>query len=267
MKNKRRLAVFRFNLIEVALALVILAIGLSSVMVLFPVGLKAGRSGVADNNLADVAEQVGSYVQSKISSPEIWKDTGKGKDDDASLGIDKFTADPTDAAIPGDPGEFTADANKIDNVDGLFKHSSKENCFLYRQYSSMGGNGVADADRPVDFEAMVRIGWEVKNDNTSYTLADQYFFGLEDVGNPAQYSGYTRERESARDPFAGDPKLWDTNLPASAKSSDLVELCCRTLVIEISWPADVAWSKREKRIFRLEMFNQNFVPYPRSSAN
>ena len=44
---KRKPVLFRFNMVEVALALVVLAIGLSSVMVLFPVGLKASQSSVA----------------------------------------------------------------------------------------------------------------------------------------------------------------------------------------------------------------------------
>ena len=66
---KSKLIVFRFNMIEIALALVILAIGLSSVLVLFPIGLNAGKSSVADNNLANVAEQVMAYLQSELTVP------------------------------------------------------------------------------------------------------------------------------------------------------------------------------------------------------
>ena len=43
--------------------------------------------------------------------------------------------------------------------------------------------------------------------------------------------------------------------------------CCRALIIEISWPADVEWANREKRIFRVEMFNGNFVPYPQTTGS
>ena len=38
----------------------------------------------------------------------------------------------------------------------------------------------------------------------------------------------------------------------------------RPLIVELSWPIDAAWSEREKRLIRLDLFNENFVPYPQS---
>ena len=50
-------------MIEVALAMAIIAIGISSILVLFPVGINASKSAIADNNLADIAEYIFGYYK------------------------------------------------------------------------------------------------------------------------------------------------------------------------------------------------------------
>ena len=57
-----------FNMVEIALAMAIIAIGLSSILVLFPVGVNANKSAIADNNLADIAEYVMSHLRAGCSS-------------------------------------------------------------------------------------------------------------------------------------------------------------------------------------------------------
>ncbi|MCF6175047.1 MAG: hypothetical protein L3J71_04730 [Victivallaceae bacterium] len=52
-----------FNMIEIALAIAIIAFGMSSILVLFPVGLNASRDSMADNYSADAVEQFVSYIQ------------------------------------------------------------------------------------------------------------------------------------------------------------------------------------------------------------
>lgn len=53
----------RFNMIEVALAMAIIAFGMISVLALFPVGLTASRNAVAENYSADAADQFISYIR------------------------------------------------------------------------------------------------------------------------------------------------------------------------------------------------------------
>ena len=52
---KRQIRKHPFNMVEIALAMAIIAIGLSGILVLFPVGINASKSAIADNNLADIA--------------------------------------------------------------------------------------------------------------------------------------------------------------------------------------------------------------------
>lgn len=254
--NRKRV-IFRFNMVEVALALVVLAIGLSSVMVLFPVGLKASQSSVADNNLGDVAERVAAYLQAKFTSPKIWSDDGTFTLNGESSNDDKIGAfDPEPQSVPTSDKFFESDGTtpKDEKVmDGLFKLETADNIYyLYRQYSDApsGSDSAGDGDRAVDFEAVVRVGWDTA------TLTKQYHTQL--YGAPALLSSYARAAATGvTDPGAARMK----STPA-----DLLKQCCRALIIEISWPADVPWANREKRIFRVEMFNENFVPYPQTTT-
>ena len=242
---KKRILIFRFNLIEIALALVILAVGLSSVMVLFPVGMKASRAGVAENNLADVAERVAAYVQSEYTSPKIWNDKGEFSGEGE---ISKFE---TEAV--GSPSSGGFDDTEVDGVDGLIKKvDNGKTYYLYRQYSETA-TGTNDDQRPIDFEAIVRVGWDTD------TLQNQYYPDLAGSATPPQLVNYSRTPPSNFD----DPGK--ERLGTGSVGMAVLDKCCRTLIIEISWPADVPWENRERRIFRVEMFNENFVPYPQTT--
>lgn len=52
-----------FNMIEVILALTVVAVGMTSIMGLFPVGLNASRNAIAQNMSADVADQMITYLR------------------------------------------------------------------------------------------------------------------------------------------------------------------------------------------------------------
>ncbi len=57
-----------FNMIEVALAMAVIAFGMISIMALFPVGLTASRNAVAENYSADAADQFMSYIQGRANA-------------------------------------------------------------------------------------------------------------------------------------------------------------------------------------------------------
>jgi len=52
-----------FNMIEILLALTVIAIGMTSILGLFPVGLNASRNAVAQNISANVADQMVTYFK------------------------------------------------------------------------------------------------------------------------------------------------------------------------------------------------------------
>jgi len=238
--------IFRFNMVEVALALVILAIGLSSVLVLFPVGLKASRNSIADNSVGDIAERMAAYLQAKYTSPNVWKPDGTASSLLSSIG--DFDSE-SPAGVPYKQDDLATFTVKEDDVDGLFTSNSYSGYYIYRQYSNASDGAADDNDRAVDFEAMIRVGWD------PHTLEDQYY--LDFVSNSTkQFKDYARTKGEGVTDDPGATRM------GSGAASTLLPKFCRALMIEISWPADVEWAKREKRIFRVEIFNENFVPYP-----
>ena len=253
--------IFRFNMIEIALALVILAVGLSSVLVLFPIGLNAGKSSVAENNLADVAEQVAAYLQSELTVPANWNENGEVK----NVSIPEFDADPSASEIEAMPdvSDFSAVKVGSDNkkIDGLLSCTKNgRTYYLYRQYANIADDSnIADTERAVDFEAMIRIGLDTSS------LKDQYYpllaAGTAQTGDAdgQRKLGTTYTRTNPDEPK--DTRLNETSM------EELLKKCYKTVIVEISWPADAPWAKREKRIFRLEMFNENFVPYPQTTSS
>lgn len=241
-----RARVFRFNMIEIALALVILAVGLSSVLVLFPIGANASNSSVADNNLANVAEQVMAYLQSELTAPANWTKNGESK----NVSIGEFDSDPenADTAIPKTDA-FGAD-DKVANMDGLLKKTiGGQTYYLYRQYADIGG--ADDSTRVVDFEAMIRAGTE-----SGTSLSNQFYPNLEEGNVKTLSNADTYNRK-----YTDSPE--HTQLKGAI--NDLLPKFYKSVIVEFSWPADAPWSKREKRIFRMELFNENFVPYPQTA--
>ena len=233
--NKRKRRIFCFNMIEIALALVVLAVGLSSVLVLFPIGASAGKNSVTDNNLANVAEQLTAYIQSGVSAPASWQADGTG----GSAGITAFTAEPASGAVPTSDTGFI----EVATDSGLYKNGDN---YIYRQFTT-----DSSGHKIVDFEVMIRVG----SDNNS--LRDhQYYPLVQAVGGSkwALLKDYTR--------------TGDVTKPAGTRLNtavaNILPKCYQTLIMEFSWPIEAEWRNREKRIFRLEMFNENFVPYPQT---
>ena len=55
--------IYFFNMVEILLALTVIAIGMTSVLGLFPVGLNASREAIAQSCSADVADQMVTYMR------------------------------------------------------------------------------------------------------------------------------------------------------------------------------------------------------------
>lgn len=223
MKNK--IQKYPFNMVEIALAMAIIAIGLSGILVLFPVGINASKSAIADNNLADIAEYIMGYLQAGCNADWIWlaenptpvtypftdtlateTDKENWENDPFSKGKDGFSLDAN-----GDSPDFpdNIEGGSSDALNNLRKGSEK-GVFLYRQIS----NGV------VDFAAVVRVWKE-----------DVHFWAPSITG-------------------ALPDKFTDT--------SSSLKGYAQNLCIEISWPIEMSYADREKRIFRLEIFNQAY---------
>ena len=143
-------------MVEVTLALAILGIGIASIMVLFPVGINANNSAVADNNVADIAEYLLGYVQKQVNM-EFY--AGKAMSD----------ADSLIGSLPSSCNQTNIES--FEAISGLAnlkkaKVPSVTDVFRYEQNSEVNGETV------VDFSAEARLwGGDVSVAYRNWTVA------------------------------------------------------------------------------------------------
>jgi len=232
----------RFNLIEITLAMAVLAVGMTGVMALFPVGFKANSDSIATNNAVLVANKIYSIIKASKSSnwnqwffnPKITvPDHRPGtlyidgtKDGDAAefgdiSGINGDTpynagepASKTSGPGPDPFGIYGVDAPKGSLYPGL----------LYAQLT----DGASDMPT---FQAHIRIWW------TSVKRA-------EIIGTANQL-----DAENVR---------WDWDGTRNApKAHTLLSSEIVGVHMEVSWPTNLPWEKRNFRHFYFEISKLN----------
>lgn len=142
---KKRLRKHYFNMVEIALALAVLAIGLSSILVLFPVGVNANRSAIANNNLADIAEYMMGYLRAACMAKWIAEAQGAG-DDTLSFLNDISSTRPSSIFDNKGVNLDTDCKNEITPSGNLFYEEGE---FIFKQVSG----------DTVDFAAVIKV-WE-----------------------------------------------------------------------------------------------------------
>ena len=155
-----------FNMVEVALAMAIIAIGLSSILVLFPVGVNANKAAIANNNLADLAEYVLGYLRAHYAAK--WTSSGSN-----SFAGDLSTSYP-EAGNDGVPADVTSGWQAFGSTNGgtrLYQNtgagSGAKGVFLFRQMSRVEVDG--ETVEVPDFSAIVKV-WR---DNTfNFSIID-----------------------------------------------------------------------------------------------
>lgn len=141
----------RFNLVEVVIALGIVAIGVTAVMGFLPMGLNASRDAIADNYAADSGDQLLHYLSSTIQ--EDWSQ------------LDNFdSAPPNVAAGSGDLSTWTV----IPGTNIYTKDYGGKTAYrILQQTDDIAGVGTT----VVDFDAMVRI-WKTPTAAWEYDVAN-----------------------------------------------------------------------------------------------
>ena len=214
----------RFTLVEMALALAVLGVGLSAVLLLSTLGAKADKDGRVERSLEDVVGRMTVFLQTRFADPGNWRENGT-----SSETIPYFVPSPADGDVPvGMSNEFSPVSGQI----GIF--------------SKDVGTYICTTDV---FEAMVRVG-------TDNTFWDNQFYRSTADGTVKKLTVYPTTPTIPPSPA-------DTRI-RGANTAEMFGKFCRPLIVEFSWPINVEWSKREKRIMRLDLFNENFIPYPQS---
>jgi type II secretory pathway pseudopilin PulG len=185
-----------FNMIEVLLALGVIAIGAVSIMALFPYGFASSRDSVAESFAGDSADQFLHWFAAQARTPGGWA----------------ITADPTwlPAAKPPVPAPGASETPAWGTAAAITPN------LQYQQHSADAGvlkvvfqRGSA-AMPIVDFSSVYRL-WR------------------EDVTTP-------------------NPN------PTIGGSITMSPLSALAINLEASWPAELPYQRRQKAVYRLEVF-------------
>ncbi len=226
---KKRLRRNNFNMVEIMLAVIVIALGIAGTFVLFPVGLNANKDATAENSIADIAEYVTAFVRAQCMTGGI--STNAGNPFDTGELADVFCSRTATVSDPMDVDNLSgswkaASGSSSDPVDlakdSLLKHSN--GIYLYRQFSG-------PATEPyVDFSAIARVYIDNKPGTDASGFGEEYFINV--AGDDKKYSE-----------ISGTVNIRKFLIP---------------VVLELSWPATVPELEREKRYFRFEIFNDQY---------
>ena len=207
----------QYNLVEVILALGVVAIGVVSIMALFPIGASASRDAAMETYSSNAADEMFHMLQFMALNDGNTLDISWKKwiEENDQVGISKpsYTAENTDKS----KWKRLGDATK--GVDGnIFQHKDDKGVFLL----------ISHHDSSADKDA---------------TLAD--------AGDTESDSTITYEKVD----FRAVVLVWKEKVredPTDAsKDIDFDEAA--KLVIEVSWPEEMPYAARQKRYFSYEI--------------
>lgn len=213
-------------MVEIMLAVIVIALGIAGTFVLFPVGLNANKDATAENSIADIAEYVTAFVRAECLRRASNANEGAFTTSSVSSVFSEARPAIVDNVIEVESIDATKWRVPVGSVDiskaSLLEHSTERGIYLIRQLSG------PDDDPFVDFSAVARVyidGGNNLGENTSFDK--EVFFRDRDV---------KEKYENTK----GNVNIFKFLLPA---------------VLELSWPATVPYADREKRYFRFEIFN------------
>lgn len=219
MKNSIRK--FYFNIIEVALAMAIIGLGMTSIMALFPIGINASRSAIGNTSATEIAEGFMGFIKSYAETDQIkygnikaiagvttvdtFRNTLKGKNLKQNDVTCQFLTDFKAGSI-GPTEEYNEVNAKWKN---LFKNNSRN--YLYTAIQRKDNSSTEP-----DFSAAI-ILWKSYLNKTG--------------SNPEDLNA------------SGNTGL---NWPVDDDDSDIFALNA-----EVSWPLSKLYKDREKRYFQV----------------
>lgn len=150
-----------FNLIEVVLALVIIAVGVLAIVGLIPIGAQANQRAVANHYSADAADQMLSFIAAQLKKDATNWTTFLAQLPDNTV--------PDINAAPADLGGWTAVGTNFPN---LYFWSPGGGINVYRlQQTNSAAVPVADFDGVMRLWKSPTTGWQYNATTTSWVSA------------------------------------------------------------------------------------------------
>ena len=143
-----------FNLIEIALAVAIIAVGMSSIMVLFPVGTNAANAAAADNMIPDVADYVLSYLECRTQAE--WRNASGVAQANSFIGN---LAGKLEDLSGDDEGGDDSKWSDISDTNLSSRQLDGKTVFRFKQTYEINADG--ENVKVSDFSAVIRV-WAEK---------------------------------------------------------------------------------------------------------
>lgn len=225
-----------FNLIEVTLAIAVVGLGMVSIMSLFPVGINATRQAVAENYASDAAELLMTYLMRNCNDTSTYSGNGSN------------AKDFWDYYIYDDKGTPT---NYADDVQGIFKEGTAFWATANTWNSSDPANDAAVRTAEATLTSLM-TDIDITQKSTLYQST-----------TPLTYMGLFKIKQGSAlvSDFEGIARIWKsqiTGIYIYEQNRDILYPYAYRLYVEISWPAQKPYSKRDKRTFCVEIFRQKF---------
>ena len=242
--------IYKFNMVEIALAIAIIAIGLSAVLVLFPVGINATRAAMDENSSADVSEYVANFVRGHCLSH--WKTTYENWRSGSNPLTSNLTfSSPSGvwAASKPDTPENPDDAKNLSDIPDYTVTTTDPKSGLRR--IGAAGSGLfrfsrVTAEGEETFAALVKIWSDPAHIKTA---------GTSTTANCPVYV------PNAGSNFA-QTALGALSLVLPNGGSVDVGHFAQSVMVEISWPVSAAEEDRTSRIFRVDVYNPYYTIQP-----
>lgn len=219
---------FYFNMIEIILAISIIAIGISSIMVLFTSGLRTGNDAVQLNNVPDATESILAHIRQTV----------------AFYGLETGWSSNISTTFPNLPGNgwsavtgvnISAFGNNLDTDGRSVVSANGGSNLLYRQ---LVVTAVDSSGAPTHYASTFSAIAEARRVVTLPAIV---------LSHP-----HTPLGEHLPTSGTGSVNLSDTE-GANADAN-----CRLVLEVRISYPADAAPEARESKIHRIEIFNDKY---------
>lgn len=245
-----------FNMIEITLAIAIMGVGITSLMVLLPVGLRNSQESISNNYVPIIADYFYSLIRTdlmfswtkktiKLPGVDSGEEDGSGS---STEGVTYYEYESLTSSVIGDFEEkpdkgliedSDSDADTILSIDSDGKISGSNNWVWMRDSSNeleideiSGENKVNDCTgQPVNI-------FYKNGDSSDYVVV---FRSKSETGDGLTYDMVD---------FAAEVKLFkDDGLKINNDGSSFSSDDLMRVYMHISWPIELPLSKRQSRVY------------------
>lgn len=229
-----------FSMIELILALGVVAIGVASITALFPVGLSASRDGMAEVQAANSAEQALHLFQYRIrGTTDGWKTYVYDKDEEIP--------DP----VGGVWNSYIPDGKPSDLLLGYTDDPTPHNLMSVSGAGESGSEGTIH-QKKYGSTKVPGVYMIVRFREKATTMADPA-----SEFNPPDNGSIASPGDDEVD-FRAIMAVWQEAseiLPADVGTDNHRDIGA-TIKVEVSWPAEIPYLRRKKAVYQLELFNR-----------